>query len=112
MRHSDDRGSVAAEFAVVLPAVILVLALGTGALATGARHIRLQDAAADAARLVARGEPQDRANALIGAAVAGAGAAIERRADLVCIIASAEVRVAGVVPVTLSATSCALDGGL
>lgn len=112
MRHSDDRGSVAAEFAVVLPAVILVLALGMGALATGARQVMLQDAAADAARLVARGEPRGRAEAIIGAAVAGAGAAVERRADLVCVIASAEVRIAGIIPVSLSATSCALEGGL
>lgn len=112
MRLGDDRGSVAAEFAVVLPAVILVLALGMGALGTGARHVRLQDAAADAARLVARGEPDGRAGEIIAGAVAGAGAAVSRRADLVCVVASVDVRVAGVIPVSLSATSCALAGGL
>ena len=57
----DDRGSVVAEFAVALPAVALVLLLGAGALGACAQQVRLQDAAADAARLVARGESDARA---------------------------------------------------
>ena len=46
----DDRGSVVAEFAVALPAVVLVVLLGVGALGASATQVRLQDAAADAAR--------------------------------------------------------------
>ena len=105
----EDRGSVVAEFAVALPAVALVLLLGAGSLGACARQVRLQDAAADAARIVARGESEERAGALVAAAVPGAAAATERRAELVCVTASSP---AGLLPLALSATSCALDGGL
>ncbi|HEX5860137.1 MAG TPA: TadE family type IV pilus minor pilin [Microbacterium sp.] len=112
MRPSDDRGSVAAEFAVALPAIVLALALGVGALATAAQQVRLQDAAADAARLVARGESDGRARSAVDQAVRNAAAAIERRGDLVCVTASSSVRAGGVLPLRLSAMSCALAGGL
>jgi Flp pilus assembly protein TadG len=70
----DDRGSVVAEFAIALPAVALVLLLGAGSLGACARQVRLQDAAADAARLVARGEVEARVWGAIDAAVPGASA--------------------------------------
>ena len=112
MRRADDGGAVAAEFAVALPAVVLTLALGLGALATAELQVRLQDAAADAARLVARGEPDGRADAVVADAVQDAGAHIERRRELVCVTASATVRAGGLLPLTLRASSCALAGGL
>ncbi|WP_314506200.1 TadE family type IV pilus minor pilin [uncultured Microbacterium sp.] len=104
----DDRGSVVAEFAVALPAVALVLLLGAGSLGACARQVRLQDAAADAARLIARGEPEARAWATIAAAVPGASGSADRSSDLVCVTASAA---AAVLPFSLTASSCALDGG-
>lgn len=103
-----ERGSVTAEFAVTLPAVILVVLFGVGALGAGARQVRLQDASADAARLVARGESSDRAAAVVAAA--GGTAVIEPRGDLVCVTASAPASLPGLPP--SSATSCALAGGL
>ncbi len=106
----DDRGSVVAEFAVALPAVGLVLLLGAGALGACAQQVRLQDAAADAARLAARGEDAARAEGAVAAAVPGATTAIDRRGDLVCVVAAARMPI--VLPLTLQATSCALDGGL
>jgi hypothetical protein len=106
----DDRGSVVAEFAVALPAVVVVLVLGAGALSAAARHVRLQDAAADAARLIARGESHGRAEAAVGDAVPGAGLRVADGGDLVCATASAPA--VGALPFTLAATSCALDGGL
>jgi len=107
----DDRGSVTAEFAVVLPAVVLVLVLGASLLGACGRQVRLQDAAADAARLVARGESVSRASATVGDAVAGARAAVSHRGDLVCVRASASAGVP-LVPLALHADSCALAGGL
>lgn len=107
-RLGDDRGSVVAEFAVALPAVVLVLVFGTGALATAGRHVRLQDAAADAARLVARGEAVSSAGDAVARAVGGASASVDRSGDLVCVTASA----AALIPaLRLSASSCALAGG-
>lgn len=107
-RLGDDSGSVVAEFAVALPAVALVLLLGVGLLGAGARHVRLQDAVADAARLAARGEPDDRVHAVVGAVSPGSSGSIEHRDDLVCVTASSP----GAFAITLSATSCALAGGL
>ncbi|WP_156760488.1 TadE family type IV pilus minor pilin [Microbacterium karelineae] len=106
----DDRGSASAEFAVALPALIVAIALGIGALAAASAQVRLQDAAADAARLVARGEP-DRAGSVVGSAVPGAASSIGGQGDLVCVTASAEVRLA-TLAIPLAATSCALEGGL
>ncbi len=107
-RLGDDRGAVVAEFAVALPALVIVIVLAMGVLGAGARGVRLQDAAADAARLAARGEPADRVHAVVAQATAGASARIEQRGDLVCVVASAP---AGL-PFTLTASSCALAGGL
>lgn len=107
-RAGDERGSVVAEFAVALPAVVLVLAIGIGALATSARQVRLQDAVADAARLGARGEPAARVHAAVSAAVPGASAGIEERGDLVCVTAS----VTAVLGLRITADACALAGGL
>lgn len=104
----SDRGSVTAEFAVALPAAAVVLVLGAGALAAGATGVRLQDAVADAARLVARGESSERALAVVADAVPGASTSIEQRAgDLVCVTASTRLAVT-----SITVTSCALAGGL
>ena len=103
----DDRGAVTAEFAVALPAVILVLALGLGALAAGATAVRLQHAAAESARLFGRGD-DGRAREVV--AGVGATISVERRDRLVCVEASAPVPI----PLPfgpLTARSCALDGG-
>lgn len=107
-RLGDDRGSVVAEFAVALPAAVLVLLLGVGVLSAGARHARLQDAVADAARLASRGESDDRVREAVVGEVPGAASRIELRGDLVCVTASAPA-IAGTV---VEATACALAGGL
>lgn len=105
-----DRGSVVAEFAVALPAIVLVLLIGAATLGAGARQVRLQDAAADAARLSARGESEARVHAVVSSSIAGATATIQLRGETVCVTASAAAF--GALPVELSATSCALAGGL
>jgi Flp pilus assembly protein TadG len=107
-RLGGDRGSVVAEFAVAFPAIALVLLFGVGALAAGSMHVRLQDAAADAARTVARGEPEAAAR-VVAAAVPHAEAAVDQQGDLVCVTATAP---SSIIAVTLSARSCALAGGL
>jgi Flp pilus assembly protein TadG len=106
-----ERGSVAAELAIALPAVLLALLLGIGALNAAAVQVSLQDVAADAARLLGRGESVARAAGVIGA-VDGAGMNSSTSGDLVCVTASARVSVGRLVSIPLSARSCALDGGL
>lgn len=107
-RLGDDRGSVVAEFAVALPALVLVLLLGAGALDAAATRVRLQDASADAARLIARGEGEARAAAVVAEAVPGMTLAVSHTSDLVCVDAAAPARIPGI---TLTARSCALAGG-
>lgn len=107
----SEHGSVAAELALALPAVVLALLLGAGALGAAARQVALQDASADAARLLARGEGDGVAAAAVARAVPGAEMSSSRPGELVCVAARTEISVA-VVRLTLSASSCALDGGL
>jgi hypothetical protein len=105
----DDRGAVTAEFAVALPAIIVVLALGLGALAAGATSVRLQHAAAESARLFGRG---DEAGARAVVTSIGATASVDRGSTLVCVEVSVPVPFPLPLPLgPLSARSCALDGG-
>ncbi|WP_233486783.1 TadE family type IV pilus minor pilin [Zhihengliuella sp. ISTPL4] len=110
-RWRSDGGAVAAELALALPAVVLVLLLGVGALAAGSRQVALQDAAADAARLLGRGEDPSSAARVVHGAVPGAGASFGRTDDLVCATATLQVSVGAVISFPLRASSCALDGG-
>lgn len=105
-----DTGSVTAEFAILVPAVCLILAASLGGLQLAARQIGLQDAAAIAARSAARGEP-----ATPSAVGVGAGGRIlqERRGNLLCVRVEAP---AGSIAhllgfATLSASSCTLAHG-
>lgn len=51
-----DRGSVTAEYAVLLPAAALVLGAAINVAVVGIDQVRLEEAAAAAARQLARGE--------------------------------------------------------
>jgi Flp pilus assembly protein TadG len=95
---SGDRGSVTAEFAAVIPAVMLVLAGSLVCLQLGSQQLRLQDAAAVTARALARGEAAP--------TYAGATRATEQRGDLLCATLSLAARPP--LFVQLSAQSCAL----
>lgn len=106
-----DRGSVSAELAVALPAILLLLALCIGSLSAASRQVRLQDAAADAARLIARGDDTGRALGLLAASVSGAASTVEPEGDLVCVTASAPSGLP-IPGLRLEVRSCALDGGL
>lgn len=110
-RREGERGSVAAELALALPAVVLAFLLGAGALSAASRQVALQDASADAARLLGRGEGQDAAERVVRRAVAGAGVSSSQSGDLVCVSASLDVSVGTLIRVPLRASSCALDGG-
>lgn len=104
----EERGAATAEVAVALPVVALVLVACLGGLIAGAEVVRLQSAAADAARLLGRGESTVLPR--VQQAVPGATVAVSRRDGLVCVEARSAPRVLGV-PIEVSASSCALDGG-
>jgi len=52
-----DRGAVTAETAIAIPAVVLVLVASLQGVGAATVLLRAQDAAADAARSLARGDP-------------------------------------------------------
>jgi len=109
---ADERGSVAAEFAVALPAVVLVLGVCLGGIGAGSQQLRLQDAAAIAARDLGRGESSAGLGSSIDRLTGGAALETWTERGLVC--ARLTRGVDGPLAVSglrLSAQSCALDGG-
>jgi len=108
-----ERGSVTAEFALALPAVALVLLCCLSGVQLAGLQVRLQDAAAVAARSLARDESSSTVAATATALVPTARLATHTRDDLVCATISAPARNAllGLLPITLSASNCALSGG-
>jgi hypothetical protein len=107
-RFQAEHGSVTAEFAIALPAVVIVLACCLSALQIAGTQLRLQDAAALAARSVARGEGAAVASARASRMVPGASLSQRASADLECVTLRAPSAIGGL---TLSASSCALSGG-
>lgn len=106
----DDRGSATAEFAVVVPAVVLVVVLAVGGLAAAGRQVRLEQGVAQAARLAARGEPADRVAGIVSVVAGGTVDSIVAEGELLCVAASAPARIPLPLP-DLQARSCALSGG-
>ena len=92
---------------MALPAIILVLALGLGALVAGAAAVRLEHIAAESARLLGRGDEQHARAVVMDA---GADLSFDRTDRLVCVDVSAPVPL----PIALGplrAHACALGGG-
>ncbi|WP_427015556.1 TadE family type IV pilus minor pilin [Pseudarthrobacter sp. P1] len=105
-----QRGSVTAELAVTLPAVILLLALLLLGGSAGVLQLRLEESARAAARAMARGETTA-ASAGIATSIAGAGAAVSIGADGGIARVTVEARMSGalaaLVPWPLAATATA-----
>ncbi len=106
----SDSGSAAAEFAIALPAVLLVLATMLGGVQLGTLQLRMQDAAADAARALGRGDSAAALATRVSGQSPGAQLSVTRPAGLVCARLVAPVAPpAALLGLTASATSCALD---
>ena len=104
------RGAVTAEFAVALPAVLLLLALLLAGTAAGAAQLRLEEAALAGARALARGESPAAAEAMVKR-LAGASATAAIVADGEWVNVTVADSVAGplgsLVPWTLTARASA-----
>jgi len=112
-RRQSEWGAVTAEFAAVVPAVVILLVCALSGLQIAGQQVRLQDATADAVRSLARGDGTAAVSARLGHTAAGATYSISPRGDLVCIDVSAPATgVAGALfGIDLHTTGCALDGG-
>jgi hypothetical protein len=81
---SVDAGMVTAEFAVALPAFVLVLVAALFAVSAVLAQVRCEDAAAAAARMAARGDPVARvASASLSNAPSSAQLSVSTSADYV-----------------------------
>ncbi|MBX0299876.1 hypothetical protein K2F54_07780 [Cryobacterium sp. 1639] len=105
-----ERGSITAEFAAALPAVLVVLACCLGAVQVVGQQVRMTDAAADVARLLARGDGAGPAGGVLAAVGPGTALAQERQGDFVCARLSGPSAFApfAAAGLTLGARSCAL----
>jgi hypothetical protein len=105
-----DRGAVTAEFAVALPAVLLLLALLLAGSAAGITQLRLEEAARAGARALARGEDAGAVDGIVRQ-LAGTSASSSIVADGEWLSVTVSGRVSGpvgsMVPWTLSARAMA-----
>jgi hypothetical protein len=97
-----------------MPAVLIVVALCLGMLQVGAQQVRYTDAAAVAARSLARGETVDVATARARAVAGPSAVRSEQRGEFVCATVSGDAAVVlgDALGVVISASGCALRGGL
>jgi hypothetical protein len=98
---------VTAEFAVVLPAVVLVLLAAIGGVQVAGEQLRLQSGVANAARLIGRG--QGGAAAVLTEAVSGAELTQSRHGSLVCALGRVRAGSSVLPGIELHATVCAWD---
>lgn len=101
----DERGTATAELAVAVPSVVALLVLCLAGVHAVGLQVRLQDAAASAARAAARGDDLGVAARLMP----GASVAHRTDGDLECVELTAPA--AGIELLTLRAASCALGWG-
>ena len=101
----DTRGSVTAEFAVTLPAVVALVALCIGGIGLAAHQLRLTSLAADLVRVEARGEGSPSTTNTLGT-----GVVVSRTvADGILCVRLASNPGAGVLSaITIRSQACAL----
>lgn len=102
----SDRGSVTAEFALVLPAVVLVLGACLAAMQLSALQVALQDAASSAARIVARGSGEAEAFRAASELVPGSTLRTVPGGELACVEIAAHRTVLSLPGIDLAARSC------
>ncbi|MFC5338004.1 TadE family type IV pilus minor pilin [Leucobacter denitrificans] len=102
----EDRGSVTAEFALTVPAVLLILGLVLGSIHLAAERVSLVSFAGELARLEARG---DAALAAQRVSQSGSQVSIQRENDgrLLCITATASPQSGLLSALHISGTGCA-----
>ncbi len=95
--RADDRGTVTVEAALALCSLVVVLALVLAAVSAVAAQLRCVDAAREAARLTARGEPGRAEDLARRIAPRGAVVAVTVKGDEITARVSADP-VAGLLP--------------
>lgn len=111
-RWRADRGSATAEFALAFPAVLGVVALLLGGVQVAGLQVRAQDAAADAARGLGRGDSAAAVATRLQRQVPGAVLSSWVDGDLRCVrVEVAPAGAAAILGLRARAGACALDDG-
>jgi len=105
-------GSVTAEFALVIPAVLLVLILAMTALSLQSQRTALVEIAASGARELARGETTTTLDELLAESKLQPTISIEHRNHLVCLELRVQARLSWLGAIPVSETQCARKSGL
>lgn len=107
----DDRGSVTAEFAVVMPAVMGAMLVMLAAFSIQVQKFELSQQAAIAARAFGRGEPLELIESWFKGKVQ---VEFEQRGQLLCATALRKVAFLGfaAAPIPIAAEHCARESGL
>lgn len=102
---SDERGSVTAEFALTIPAVLLVLGIALGSVHLSAERVLLVSLASDVSRLEARGDWTESA----ARATQYPSAELHRTTGegVLCVTATARPGSGILSAIAISATACA-----
>lgn len=85
---SSDRGTVTAELAVGIPAILGLVGIALGGLRWGMDAVTATTVTAETSLAIARGDPVDVLLKRAGAALPSARWDIEKTASTVCVIAS------------------------
>lgn len=109
----QDTGSVTAELALTLPAVLLIFGLALSAMSVQLQRMELVSAASTIARAIARGEPIEIVDALVSELGEQVGFEIQEELGVVCVILRSEI---GILSIDLSGlelieTQCAKAQG-
>lgn len=107
-----ELGSVTAEFAVILPAVILILLLGLQALALESGRMKLIGLAAESARALGRGENSSVVDDLLMERGSDLRAEVQYLDLSVCVSVSQKVKMVGFLDFHLTERQCARKSGL
>lgn len=109
-RNAKEKGAVTAEFAVALPAVVLLLAFLLAGGAAGITQLRLEEAARAGARASARGEASGSVDGIVKR-LAGEGVTASMNDDGEWVTVTASSAVGGalgpLIPWTLKASATA-----
>ncbi len=113
-RATSERGSVTAEFAIVLPTVFLLLGISMGAVAAQFERIKLVSVASGLARAVARGEPEPQAREVFASQLEGKSVVFSVEGLLLCAEVSQSVALPGLpnLPLRLADRECSRRLGL
>ena len=108
----NEHGAVTAEFALVIPVVVLVLALVLSVMSLQSQRFQLIELAAMSSRSIARGENLETSTLLAKETNPAMNIEIQHQDHLVCVVASKESQIFWLGKISLSETQCARKNGL